>query len=83
LENKVMASSEFAPEVQHVVHISSGIGRACEHCHTSVGLDRFAESINHYIEEHSYRLLHVGQQTEDGSEGLYQTTVAVLGRSWR
>jgi hypothetical protein len=79
---RVMASSESIPEVQHVVHTSTGIGKACEHCHTSVGLERFAESINHYIQEHGYWLLHVGQQTEDGTEGPSQITVAILGRNW-
>jgi len=74
-----MATNEAIDQMQHVVHISTGISTGCKHCRTPIGGDRFAEAINHYIQEHRYRLLHVGQQTEDGSEGPYQTTVAVLG----
>jgi hypothetical protein len=72
-------ASETISDVRHVVHISTGIGTGCKHCHHSIGLERFAESINHYIEAHGYRLLHVGQQTEGYSENPYQTTVAVVG----
>jgi hypothetical protein len=73
-------ANETAPDIKHVVHISTGIVAGCKHCRTPIGGgDQFAESVNHYIQEHQYRLLHVGQQTEDGSEGPWQTTVAVLG----
>jgi len=69
---------DFA-EVNHVVHISTNIGTGCEHCSESIGTDRFAESINHYINEHGYKLLHVGQETSEGSAGLWHHSVAVLG----
>lgn len=67
-------------EVNHVVHISTNIGVSCEHCSESIGVDRFAESINHYINKHGYKLLHVGQETSEGSDGLWHHSVAVLGR---
>jgi len=75
--------SEPITDTQNVVHVSTGIGTGCQHCTQSIGLDRFAESINHYIQEHGYRLLHVGQQTEGDSQEPYQTTVAVLGTTLR
>jgi hypothetical protein len=72
-------ANEIILGTERVVQISSAIGERCKHCAQQIGTDRFAESINHYIQEHNYRLLHVGQQTEDGSDGPWQTTVAVLG----
>ena len=68
--------------VKRTAAVSTNIGRGCEHCGASVGAfgDSIAESINHYIEEHGYRLLHVGPQTTHGSDGKpWHMTVAVLG----
>ena len=65
----------------HVVHISTGIAKHCEHCSKWIGAERFAESINHYIEVHGYKLLHIGTETTRNDEGKpWHTTVAVLGR---
>jgi hypothetical protein len=69
--------------VKRTVELSSNIGRGCDHCSELVGFssdDGVAGSINHYISEHGYRLLHVGSQTIHGSDGKpWHTTVAVLG----
>jgi hypothetical protein len=52
-----------------------------EHCDFRIGLDNFAESINHYINDHGYKILHVGQESSWDSEGSpWQSTVAVLGK---
>ena len=68
--------------IGHVVHVSTGVGGSCEDCDERVGAERFAESVNHYIEAHGYRLLHVGTEwgaeAEDGGPVNY--TVAVLGK---
>jgi hypothetical protein len=46
-----------------------------------VGLDRFPESVNHYIEQHGYRLLHIGTETTDDSKANpWHCTIAVLGK---
>jgi hypothetical protein len=68
-------------EVKRTTEVSSNISRGCEHCgHSIGGEDNVADSINHYIEAHGYRLLHVGPQTHVGHDGKpYHTTVAVLG----
>jgi hypothetical protein len=72
-------------KIAHEIEISSDIGRACEHCNQRVGggwtddgiID---ESINHYIEQHGYKLLHVGTQTYTGDDGKPRhTTVAFVG----
>ena len=53
----------------------------CEHCERFVGGDLFADSVNHYIEEHGYKVLHVGAETSRDMEGKpWDMTVAVLGR---
>ncbi|MFA5907297.1 MAG: hypothetical protein WC815_00815 [Vicinamibacterales bacterium] len=63
--------------------LSTDVGRGCEHCGESVGFNDsgdLAPSINHYIEQHGYSLLHVGQQSSNGNDGKpYHHTVAVLG----
>ena len=69
--------------VTHVVHVSTDSGTGCEECSEFVvGIDRFAESVNHYIEVHGYCLLHVGSEwAGEASDGApINATVAVLGR---
>lgn len=76
-----MPSDDIYAGITHVVHISTNIGKSCEHCDASVGLDRFAESVNHYIDQHGYKLLHVGAETGQNLDGnLWNSTVAVLGK---
>lgn len=68
---------------KRTTYISSDIGRGCEHCDHAIGaLDtgNMADSINHYIQVHGYRLLHVGTETTHDSNGKpWHTTVAILG----
>lgn len=63
--------------IEHVVTLNTSIHRACDEC------DRFNKSApddaNHYIKDHGYQLLHVGQETDHGDEGLWHSTVFVLG----
>ncbi len=70
--------------VKRTTEVSSNIGRGCEHCSESIGLSSAGNSVtdgvNHYIEVHGYRLLHVGTQTAEDMNGKpHQTTVAILG----
>lgn len=66
--------------VKHVVYISTNIGTGCEHCKEPIGTDQLAQSINHYIKKHGYKLLHVGTETGHADSGLWHSTVAVLGK---
>ena len=70
------------PHIKHIVEVSTNIGRHCEHCTKMMGLDNFTESVNHYIDEHGYKLLHVGTETgrnsDDGSP--WHSTAAILGK---
>ena len=76
-------ASESLSDIQQVVQLSSSsIGVPCKHC-GPIRSNGFASEIDHYIQKHGYRLLHVGQQTEEGTDGPWQTTVAVLGSDRR
>jgi len=76
-----MPSGNLYAGVKHVVQLSTNIGESCKHCSTQVGIDNFASGINHYIQQHDYKLLHVGSETSRDMEGkIYNSTVAVLGK---
>ena len=76
-----MTPANYYEGIKHVVQISTSIGTSCEHCDFPIGTDNFAESINHYIEQHGYKLLHVGTETDRDSDGNpWQSTVALLGK---
>ncbi len=67
--------------ISHVVELSTNTGTRCEHCSTGVGLDKFTESINHYIGQHGYKLLHVGTETSHDDGGKpWHSTIAILGK---
>lgn len=76
-----MTAQSYYEGVQHVVHLSTNIGASCKHCSERVGLNSLAESINHYIEQHGYKLLHVGTETSHDMNGNpWHSTVAILGK---
>ncbi len=65
--------------ISHVVQLNSDYGKPCEHCSFPIGSDLSA-FINHYINEHGYKLLHVGQETARAEGNLFQLTVALVGK---
>lgn len=76
-----MATQNYYEGINHVIHVSTNIGTSCEHCNFNIGLDNFAESINHYIEQHGYKLLHTGTETShDMSGNPWHSSVALLGK---
>ena len=76
-----MATKNYFEGVENVVYISTNIGTGCKHCTEQIGTDRLAESINHYITQHGYKLLHVGTETSRDMNGNpWHSTVAVLGK---
>lgn len=81
-ESYLMAEKSLYAGVQKVARLSSNVGQKCNHCSERVGLEKLAESINHYIQRHGYKLLHVGQETSHDADGHpWHSTVAVLGNS--
>lgn len=77
-----MTTQNYYEGIQHVVFISTDVEQSCEHCTERVGGNRyFGESINHYIEQHGYKLLHVGSETTRDDAGTpWHTTVSVVGK---
>lgn len=76
-----MSTNNYYEGVKHVVHIASNASKGCEFCAFPVGGEKFAESINHYIEEHGYKLLHTGTETiGDNMGNPFHLTVALLGK---
>lgn len=68
-------------DAKGVVTVSTNIGQKCDECDYWVdGAEKFDEGVNHYIQEHGYKLLHVGSQTSHADDGLWHSTVAVLGK---
>jgi hypothetical protein len=76
-----MATQNYYEGVNHVVYISTDESKGCDHCDFRVGFENFAESINHYIDAHGYKLLHVGQESSRDINGNpFHLTVAVVGK---
>ena len=69
--------------VKRTTEASSGLTRMCEHCDHSIGgTDCYGvtDGINHLIETHGYRLLHLGTHTQQSEGGqLRHREVATLG----
>lgn len=66
--------------IKEVVHVSTDVFMGCRYCDERVGGD-IAPSINHYINAHGFKLLHVGTETSHSDEGKpWHSTVAVLGK---
>ncbi len=70
------------PGIQTIVTVSSEwSGISCIHCGFNEGYRHEVTMLaNHYIQEHGYQLLHVGQETARADEWVvFHHTVAVLG----
>jgi hypothetical protein len=67
--------------MKHIVRVSSNVIEKCAHCGEVIGGDVFFDaSINHYMNAHGYKLLHVGAETTtDRDDRTWHTTVAILG----
>ena len=66
---------------KQVVKLSSNISETCKHCNTQLKGEDLDDSINHYIKEHGYKILHVGSETSESYDGkLWIHTVAMLGK---
>jgi hypothetical protein len=73
-------SNQFV-DFKHIVHISTNITTSCEHCSTPIASENLADNVNHYMDKHGYKLLHVGGENDQDNEGKsIQHTVAVLGK---
>jgi hypothetical protein len=71
-------------DIDNIVHISTTRSTACVECKSADTTQGFEGAVNHYLTAHNYRLLHVGTESEDGTDGKPPrlSTVAVLGKPW-
>jgi len=66
--------------IKSIVHVSTNGGGMCPACSTILQpRDDFDGAVNHLLQQHGYKMEHVGQETSWDSEGRpWQSTVAVL-----
>lgn len=66
--------------VNEIKVISTNIHETCKHgCTLPYAGEFFESNVNHYIQEHGYKILHVGQESTSDNEGKpYHSTIAVL-----
>jgi hypothetical protein len=69
-------------DIRHVVTLSSNLSNSCREreCTAKLRSHEPDAVANHYVKEHGYRILHVGQETSHDNEGRpWHSTVFVLG----
>lgn len=65
--------------MKKVVKIESTMSMSCPACGSFLfDSSRMDDAINHVIENHDGKILHVGQESEGYVENAYQKTVAVV-----
>jgi hypothetical protein len=67
-------------DTEKTVYLSTNSEMPCRECGTKPEPWTIDAMINHYMSVHDYALLHVGQETTQGVSGLWQCTVAVVGK---
>lgn len=70
-------------KIKHTIQLFSFIESGCEICDENIRHHNddgeLSKAINHYIQKHDYKLLHLGDQTVEGDDGLWRGVTAVLG----
>ncbi|WP_353173679.1 hypothetical protein [Acinetobacter rudis] len=65
----------------HIVKISTDSPSSCQHCkNVSFHSADFVGSVNHMLEEHDYKIEHIGTESVDGGDGIFHYTIAVLSK---
>ena len=60
------------------VYLNNGIIQSCQICREDIAYRDIAEQMNHYIDNHGYKIRHVGEETFESNLGLEHRTVAIL-----
>lgn len=78
-------------DIKNVIQIMSGIiDGGCDHCHDEIKsfpimgvCDEYhTNKVNHYVQKHGYKILHVGQYTDTEVDGgLWHGVIFVLGHN--
>lgn len=73
-----MNNINYYEGIKHIISFTSVGVSNCEHCKANFS---FQETINHYIDQHGYKLLHVGTQSSLHTDGnLVHDVAIVLGK---
>lgn len=79
-----MASQKNLDDIKKIIHISTEHEPFCEFCKYQHNYEKLYDidfAVNHYIEKHGYKLLHLGSETNFDTEGnLLTSTVAIVGK---
>jgi hypothetical protein len=76
-----MSEENHYAGIDHVIKLSTNISTVCKECDRSIDPDDFPESVNHYIQKHGYKLLHIGAETCTNVDGKpWNSTIAILGK---
>ena len=62
-----------------LVYLKADTGNGCQYCTDLDSESDLHEQINHYTEEHDYKLLHIGAEVNRDNKGeLFNVELAVL-----
>ena len=77
-----MTTQNIYEDIEHIVHISTNMESSCQICgERQTDPEYFEKLVNHYLEKHGYKLLHIGSEWERDAEGKScHHTVAVVGK---
>lgn len=76
-----MTTENYYKGIKHVVTISTDESLTCDECKSELERNNVSGALNHYIEQHGYKILHIGQQTSKDNEGhIFHLTVALVGK---
>lgn len=66
--------------VKHVIKLSTNVSMGCQVCGDRQEAEDIDTSINHYLQQHGAKLLHVGAESYRGEDGRTASqTVAMIG----
>lgn len=75
-----MSTTFKISDTKKVIYVSSDANQPCPLCRQHLNAGDIARSINHILDSHQYKLLHIGTETTDDADGRpWLKTVAVLG----
>ncbi|MBA7561066.1 hypothetical protein ES708_02701 [subsurface metagenome] len=79
----MVTTQKILDNIKHIIHVSTINIGLCEFFREGCeqNFHTFDFAVNHYIEKHGYKLLHIGPETHQKETGdIFNCTVAVLGK---
>ncbi|GMT46668.1 MAG: hypothetical protein IEMM0007_0234 [bacterium] len=74
-----MTTENYYKGIENIMQITPESVQSCEACNERP--NDFADAVNHYLNMHGYKLLHVGTQSSKTDHGeVVHDVIAVLGK---